>query len=675
MSVNENHRRHLVATFQHVDDLLSESERILASAGSASPFRDYAPDSTPLQRKVTQDYIARIRQTMRRFLDELGIPPKPPICGALWAVRGNLDFISIALADLDPAHMRGYGQFSAEDEQRFASAVAELNAAIGRIKAFLAHGAEHDLQARLARLESTTDEVRLLRELDRIVTAHGLVEFRGTLATLLERLENHVFEIGVFGRVSSGKSSLLNHLFGSEVLPVGVTPVTSFPTRVSLGATAQAVVEFVDSSPRTISIAQLAEFCTEQQNPDNRKHVARIQVQIPSAQLREGVTFVDTPGLGSLATAGAEETVAYLPRCDLGIVLIDAASTLTHEDLVVMQALGRSGAKAMVLVSKADLLGEAERRHTIEYVRRQMATQANLDLPVHLVSVVGQDVRLCDDWLQNELMPLVVTHREQAAAALKRKVGALREAVVKVLERRLRPDAETRTRAAGRGDEDALASLRMADAQIEAAERDGNEILDDVAALADEILRTIAADLAAAWANRVGEAADPRGTAVASIGRLLTIRVTRLTERLAALRSQLEQTLSIANKALPTGNDMKERLPIPAGAPVADATSLTQGLALRRPPLLSWLGAGPLQRRLRQQLGARLGEALPGFLGRYRAQLREWLRQSLAELRTAFAARADVYRAQLDLHGTSSAVPGNAANLRTDLQVLQEWPA
>ena len=80
-------------------------------------------------------------------------------------------------------------------------------------------------------------------------------------------------------------------------------------------------------------------------------------VQVPARRLREGVTFVDTPGLGSLATAGAEETVAYLPRCDLGIVLVDAASTLTHEDLAIVQALYQSGAQAMVLVSKADLLG------------------------------------------------------------------------------------------------------------------------------------------------------------------------------------------------------------------------------------------------------------------------------------------------------------------------------
>ncbi len=90
----------------------------------------------------------------------------------------------------------------------------------------------------------------------------------------------------------------------------------------------------------------------------------------------------------------------------------------------------------MVLVSKADLLGDVERRQTAEYVQRQLATQANLNLPVYLVSVLGESAVLCNEWLEKELMPLVEAHREQAAAALKRKVGGLREAVIKILESR-----------------------------------------------------------------------------------------------------------------------------------------------------------------------------------------------------------------------------------------------
>ena len=435
--MNENHARHLVSTFRHMDNLLSEAEQILATADSKSPFAEYTQDSTPVQRKVIHDYIERVRQSMGRAMEGLGLPRPPPVCGALWAASGHLTFTQIAVAEMEPQRMRGYGELSPEDIKAINEVVAELNAAIGRLLAYLNKGSDADLQTRFARLEKATDDARLLRELERVITAHGMIELRGALVMLLERLENHVFEIGMFGRVSSGKSSLLNHLLGSQVLPVGVTPVTAFPTRVSYGAKAQAIIEFAEDKPQTVELSRLPEFATEQQNPGNAKHVMRISVQVPARRLREGVTFVDTPGLGSLATAGAEETVAYLPRCDLGIVLVDAASTLTHEDLAIVQALYQSGAQAMVLVSKADLLGTAERRQTGDYVERQLATQANLKLRPHLVSVLGQSAALCDEWLEKELMPLVESHREQAAAARKRKVGALRQAVIQILERRL----------------------------------------------------------------------------------------------------------------------------------------------------------------------------------------------------------------------------------------------
>ena len=76
----------------------------------------------------------------------------------------------------------------------------------------------------------------------------------------------------------------------------------------------------------------------------------------PSQRLRDGVVLVDTPGLGSLASAGAAETLAYLPRCDLGVVLIDAGSTLTAEDLTTLQALDDAAIRTILLLSKADLL-------------------------------------------------------------------------------------------------------------------------------------------------------------------------------------------------------------------------------------------------------------------------------------------------------------------------------
>ena len=256
--MNENHTRHLLATFRHIDGLLSEVEHVLATAGPTSPFAEYTQDSTPVQRKVVHDYIQRVRQAMGYAMNDLGLPRPAPVCGALWAASGQLNFAHIAVAEIEPQHLLGYGALSEADIQAIAGVAAELNAAIERLIAYLSKGPAGDLQARLERLEQTGNAVALVRELERVISAQGLVEFRGALALLLDRMENGSFEIGVFGRVSSGKSSLLNHLLGTEVLPVGVTPVTAIPTRLLHGPTPRAVIEFAESKPVEVELARLA---------------------------------------------------------------------------------------------------------------------------------------------------------------------------------------------------------------------------------------------------------------------------------------------------------------------------------------------------------------------------------------------------------------------------------
>ena len=91
----------------------------------------------------------------------------------------------------------------------------------------------------------------------------------------------------------------------------------------------------------------------------------------------------------------------------------------------------------MVLISKADLLGPLDRQRMMDYVRQHLLSEANLDLPVHLVSVIGADAQFCEEWFESELKPMLESHREAASASLKRKIGLLREAVMDALRVRL----------------------------------------------------------------------------------------------------------------------------------------------------------------------------------------------------------------------------------------------
>ncbi len=672
--LNENHVRHVVSTFRYMDDLLVKAEQIMASAGAPSPFQQYADDTTPLQRKVTHDYVMRLREMMSRQLEELHIPRPAPVTGALWAARSAVTFADIALAEMESKRMSGYGKLSAAAAQKVDAIVAELRAAIERLNDYLAQSVGTDLSARLQRLESTSNEAPLLREMERIITAHGLVEFRNAVTMLVERMENGAFEIGVFGRVSSGKSSLLNHLLGGAYLPVGVTPVTAVPTRISYGERPQVRVEFADSRPEVVELSALADFATEQQNPGNVKHVARLHLQLPSATLRAGITFVDTPGLGSLATRGAEETVGYLPRCDLGLVLVDAASTLTHEDLKVIHAVYQAGATAMVLVSKADLLNPADRKRALDYVRAQVRAEVGTEPPVYPVSVVGAETRLCDEWFESQLRPLLAAHRELAAASLKRKIGGLREALLVTLQHRVETGSPAISGTEMARLRDVEQQLRGIPQMLETTRREAEERARNLRDAERLIIEIAADELAAECRSREAKDLDLAQTVSSTVVRLITEETTKVRQRVEQTRNALAGLFQEAARAFPSVTSALQELPPPAGLPLPEVSAVAGGLTLHRPAVLALFGRTVLRRHFQARLRNQLNSELHNALTEYSRRLAEWARQTFAGLEAGFTANAGLFEAQWARQKPSSPTSADDDGaLRNDLLLLSRW--
>src|SRR5207247_10979038 len=121
-----------------------------------------------------------------------------------------------------------------------------LNGLVGKRRGHLGKADGGDLQQRLQQLRRTSDEIRLLSEIETIITAQGLVEFRGTLSMLLDRMEGAAFEVGVFGRVSSGKSSLLHVSLQPDVLSIGFWSVTSISRRLRRGAVEDVGIDCIE---------------------------------------------------------------------------------------------------------------------------------------------------------------------------------------------------------------------------------------------------------------------------------------------------------------------------------------------------------------------------------------------------------------------------------------------
>jgi hypothetical protein len=180
---------------------------------TASEWRNspapYALNRSPTQSKVVTGYIARVRARMVRILDADSIRADRPRIGAIHAIRTNLVCVWIALEEMTPERLRGYGQVPGTLLTGWNGMVAELRALADKLDTYLELRPGRNLRERLETLEAADHDVSRLKALESVISRYGLVEFRPMLANVLAGLKSETFEIAFFGRVLLIKADLV----------------------------------------------------------------------------------------------------------------------------------------------------------------------------------------------------------------------------------------------------------------------------------------------------------------------------------------------------------------------------------------------------------------------------------------------------------------------------------
>ena len=671
--LNENQKLRLRITCQYIDKLLGDLDHVLHSASSQSPFPRYIVDVTPAQIRVLEDYIRRFRSQLLRTIAWQQMKPEPPNIPASRAVLTNLTFVDIAVEELRPSYMRGSGEVPEDAVNELNGVVHELRALITSMEHYLKQEFTTDLQKRLETLESIGADLDLLRLLEKIVTRNGLVEFRPRIDALATRLEEDTFEVALFGRVSSGKSSLLNAMLDTDVLPVGVNPITAVPTRLRYGPALRAAVAYGDGRAEAVTVEHLSRLVTEQHNPGNLKNVVRALVEVPSPRLKERIVLVDTPGLGSLARRGAAETLAYLPSCDLALLLIDAGATLNEEDLGTLRLLYESGIPALVLLSKADLLAEGELHRAILYIEEHIESDLGLKATVHPVSSFRQYSVLLDQFFEQELLPRFQKARALREASVARKVGSLREAIVSAMETDIRREKQAPLRS-GRLDSSELeAKLRVLTGEV----GEQRTVLDHAFRIFGETPNAViaaAADEGVRWLHDTSAREIPSLQLSESIHDVV----------IRSVQSPLDRFRDVGRRAIESlGNIAKEmsRTDVPSSEDFELIVRDLPRFKLAALPAAfsstpwKFFGSNVLRSKLRAHLADSIGANLKHELHQYGTSLSGWSGQVVRKLEALVNSYADAYRAQL-LH--TSGFPGHSTDLdqiESDLNLLLNWSA
>jgi hypothetical protein len=116
---------HFLAGFRQIDRLLCSIEEVVQGE-EGGLFPRIAPDLTGRQKDLLMSFAAAMRKSMAHILESHEVAIPEARTSASHAVRSALTFIDIALSDLRPKVMRGYGEVSEEATEALHRIVTEL---------------------------------------------------------------------------------------------------------------------------------------------------------------------------------------------------------------------------------------------------------------------------------------------------------------------------------------------------------------------------------------------------------------------------------------------------------------------------------------------------------------------------------------------------------------------
>ena len=217
---------------------------------------------------------------------------------------------------------------------------------------------------------------------------------------LADRLRSRKITIAVIGQFKRGKTTLINSILGSKLLPVGIVPITAAITRIEYapdaapgtpdaapngeaaavdGETATATVFFTNGLSEQVPVSDLHEYISEQENHDNERGVAEVELLTDAEFLKGGLTLVDTPGVGSVHEQNSKSAMDFARESDGVIFMLSVDSPLNQIEVDFLRKVRRFAGKFYFAVNKIDRVDEDELEEYLEYCRSLIVGIMELD--------------------------------------------------------------------------------------------------------------------------------------------------------------------------------------------------------------------------------------------------------------------------------------------------------
>ena len=147
------------------------------------------------------------------------------------------------------------------------------------------------------------------------------------------------------------------------------------------------MVRFRNGVEQEVEPADLHTYISEQENRNNELGVEEVEIRTESEFLKNGFTFVDTPGVGSFHKNNTVVAYDHMKESDAVIFLLSVDSPINQIEIDFLKNTRAFAARFYFAVNKADLVSAPELSTYMDYCRgvleQLMGTE---DVPMFAVS-------------------------------------------------------------------------------------------------------------------------------------------------------------------------------------------------------------------------------------------------------------------------------------------------
>ena len=225
------------------------------------------------------------------------------------------------------------------------------------------------------------------------------------------RRARYPMEVAITGQFSAGKSTFLNALLSRNVLPTGITPVTSKVNFINYGDEYKLKITYHSGATEYAPIESISDFTDQRQ--DDMKNIKYLTLYAPMPILKE-ISFVDTPGLNSQSQSDTDITRSILK--DVGgiiwLTLIDNAGKQS-EAQVLEEYMQQFKNKSLCVLNQKDKLTPTQITTTTNYVKEKFNQFFAKVVPISAIQALEGRAKEKDILIKDEQMNLIASLKEE----------------------------------------------------------------------------------------------------------------------------------------------------------------------------------------------------------------------------------------------------------------------